>query len=1716
MRITDNVNDKEPGEPKIKLVGGVHGNEPLGGQLLAYLIVHLLGSYGKDTEITRFINDTDIYILPMINPDGIDKGKEGDCDSNVGRLNSNGVDINSDFPTQYLSPERNKRNGFIEDSSTAIKEAARPRQRETEALMQWILSNKFVLSASFHSGYMVAVYPFDDSSSHKGGVISPTPDDLIFKQLALSYARSHPEMSASVQCPGKKTTGSNGIVNGNEWIPVSGSMQDYNYGYGDCLEITVELSCCKYPSRQLLADYWVNNTDSLFSFMKQVHEGIKGFVMDRVTGLGIMKAVISVAGINKNITTAEFGDYWRLLVPGTYTVKASADGYVSVIEHEVVVHAGSVYILNFTLSPHTTVEDNAKSLIPLFSSLLQTYSTTPSLVHLAANLTSEQFIVESMSRLKDSAHRSQAHFIEPSHFEHMSHDRLESVLKSFNTKYPHITHLYSVGQSVEGRQLFVLEISDNPGVHEPGEPEFKYIANMHGNEVVGRVLLVNLIQLLCENYGHNDLLTQLVNTIRIHIMPTMNPDGFAISREGPGSGEDVYGRTNKHNIDLNRNFPDQFHVTSDNVGQEPETLALIKWITSLPFVLSANLHGGTLVANYPYDDTFRGTSTYSKSPDDDVFKMLAESYSLAHSTMHQGHPCPLISYDEYFKDGITNGAQWYSVAGGMQDWNYLHSNCFEITVEVGCTKYPWAADLSNYWAANEYSLLVYMSQVHKGVKGFVVDGLTGLPVANASIGVSGIDHVIKSARDGDYWRLLSPGSYQVTASADGYVNETLDVTVREGNAAVVVNFTLSRDRHAWSVSHDFNIVSNVQSSSHYLTLTQLYSEVTRLSDLHPHILTLSHSADSQVPLVQVTNQMKTRDKVSIVLIGRLMGDEKIGTEITIRFLRHLVAGWEAKNERVVRLLDSTVYHIILMAHEEGSKVTPDEGSMSKVTPDEGSMSKGTPDEGSKVKSEDCVNDGQLSDEGFDVSEDRPVSVKVSRLKEFFNNTPVHLVISLEAGGKMIRYPLNTALRNSLGERTSLSEDEATFYMLADTYYQSANYAHTVDRCTTQYRGPVHGSDVREQKGTLMDYLYFQHAIYMLSVHVACCKHSSDLSNIWMTHLEPLLLVSEKAHQGIRGQVQGVANDDLSQVHVTFERQQRVQSLSQSGAFYKILAAGNYHIFASASGFESISQLVTVSADNITDTVFVLKPFTLSLTYHNHSQLSEALKNLSTTYRNITRLYSIGKSVEGRDLWVVAVSRYFDLALPKVKLVAGLHGNDMVGREVLLQFAKSLCSRYSTDYRTQALLDSSEVHILVSANPDGSERAVKGDCNGLTGQRNAHDVDLDTSFQSGSSGQHLHHVMEPETSAIMSWTKSQLFTLSVSLWSGTVATVYPYNAPATPSTSPATHSHSSDEHNMSTSKSLHVTKDNAMFQHLANVYASSHVAMKSTVPPCAATQSRNDYGLVNGAMMNSRAGSMQDWNYESISCLELMLYMSCCKYPEDSQLITEWKTHSTALLALISQIQQGVGGVLKDENGLVISNTKILFNDSLETVTSDSGTFYKLLLPGNYTLTIKSTWYNTQPLTVTVVSGQRSTVGVIVVQNVMFSLSSTAFLVVISGVLLLVVLITLSLICLRLRCCDGRKGKHPFQPVPLDEEGEGEDYYEDNYVDEYIRPATLSKHSNVFRMKVRDSKTDRQTHRHTDRHTQPRVPVREYHDDEDDEDEVDDSDTRELNHSRPRS
>ncbi|XP_037244624.1 probable carboxypeptidase X1 [Falco rusticolus] len=408
-------------------------------------------------------------------------------------------------------------------------------------------------------------------------------------------------------------------------------------------------------------------------------------------------------------------------------------------------------------------------------------------------------------------------------FRHHNYKEMRKLMKRVNDECPDITRIYSIGKSYLGLKMYVMEISDNPGQHEVGEPEFRYVAGMHGNEVLGRELLLNLMEYLCREFRlGNPRVVQLVTETRIHLLPSMNPDGYETAYKlGSELSGWAMGRWTYEGIDLNHNFadlntvlwdaedndlvPHEFpnhyipipeYYTFANATVAPETRAVIDWMQRYPFVLSANLHGGELVVTYPFDmtRTYWKAQELTPTADDGVFRWLATVYATSNLAM-ASEERRLCHYDDFTRFGnIINGANWHTVPGSMNDFSYLHTNCFEITVELSCDKFPHASELPAEWENNRESLLLYMEQVHRGIKGVVRDRDTEQGIANAVISVDGINHDVRTAFDGDYWRLLNPGEYEVTARAEGYEAATQPCRVSYENVPTPCSFRLARLR----------------------------------------------------------------------------------------------------------------------------------------------------------------------------------------------------------------------------------------------------------------------------------------------------------------------------------------------------------------------------------------------------------------------------------------------------------------------------------------------------------------------------------------------------------------------------------------------------------------------------------------------------------------------------------------------------------------------------------------------------------------------------------------------------------------------------------------------------------------------------------------------------------------------------------------------------------
>ncbi len=347
-----------------------------------------------------------------------------------------------------------------------------------------------------------------------------------------------------------------------------------------------------------------------------------------------------------------------------------------------------------------------------------------------------------------------------------TYEELTAELDSIATNHPDICHLESIGQSVQGRQLWFMKISDNVS-QEEDEPEFKYISTMHGDEPVGTELLMYLINHLVDNYGTDSLVTYLVDNSEIWIMPLMNPDGNALHQ-----------RYNANGVDLNRNFPDPITDTTNTPdGREPETQAVMNFCFGHSFVSSANFHTGAMVVNYPWD------CQYLLTPDDDLFIEISKVYSR--------HNPPMYNSSE-FDSGITNGAQWYVIHGGMQDWNYNWLACNEVTIELYETKWPDPSVLPDLWDDNREAMLAYMDQCHRGIRGLVTDATTGQPLA-ATVSVLEVGKDVYTDPDvGDYHRMLLPGTYTVQFSAEGYLPQTFSNVEVVADSATQLDVQLSQ------------------------------------------------------------------------------------------------------------------------------------------------------------------------------------------------------------------------------------------------------------------------------------------------------------------------------------------------------------------------------------------------------------------------------------------------------------------------------------------------------------------------------------------------------------------------------------------------------------------------------------------------------------------------------------------------------------------------------------------------------------------------------------------------------------------------------------------------------------------------------------------------------------------------------------------------------------
>jgi hypothetical protein len=326
LKISDNVNKKED-EPQFLYTSTMHGDEVTGYPMMLSLIEYLLTNYNKSARVTNIVNNIELWINPLANPDGAYKAGNTSVKGST-RANANNVDLNRNYP--------DPKGGSHPDG-----EAYQP---ETKAFMAFADTMNFVMAANFHGGAEVFNYVWDTWAK-------AAPDKDWWLQQGIMYADSAQAKNSSYM--DDLYSGNNpGVTQGYPWYEVEGGRQDYMNYFKHCREATIELSSVKVLAESELDKHWKYNQISLLNYLEASLDGIRGIVTDECSGKPLL-AKVFISGHDADsshvYSALPVGNYHRPIYQGTYNVTYSASGYESKTINGIKVTAGNVTVQHVAL-----------------------------------------------------------------------------------------------------------------------------------------------------------------------------------------------------------------------------------------------------------------------------------------------------------------------------------------------------------------------------------------------------------------------------------------------------------------------------------------------------------------------------------------------------------------------------------------------------------------------------------------------------------------------------------------------------------------------------------------------------------------------------------------------------------------------------------------------------------------------------------------------------------------------------------------------------------------------------------------------------------------------------------------------------------------------------------------------------------------------------------------------------------------------------------------------------------------------------------------------------------------------------------------------------------------------------------------------------------------------------------------------------------------------
>lgn len=392
---------------------------------------------------------------------------------------------------------------------------------------------------------------------------------------------------------------------------------------------------------------------------------------------------------------------------------------------------------------------------------------------------------------------------------------VEAFLNQVNADHPSITRVFSVGTTTDGRNIWAIEVSDQPGIDED-EPAVLLNGLHHAREVVTPHIVTDAIDTLTDGYAANDAqIVSWVENYKSILIPMVNPDGSARVHAG-----NTFHRKNTRpvctggnlGVDLNRNYPYKWGgngICEDGSGSsgstcsdayrgasaasEPETQAMMALSQLMHFTMVVSYHSSGRFIDYPY--ACNPGFPDMRMPEHDAVNTMMHGMADAIESVDS------VSYSVYSPEAIG------PVNGDDTSWYYAHEGAYPFIVETATTFQPAFSSVAGIVARNRAGWQYLYARLGEAR----IDAHVSSQCEPIDAELTLLDYTydtgeltrVATLPFGRWTYVVPPNdSYTIRVTKDGYLSQ--DVVVVVGNAPVDVEIELVPDTGVVILTGDMN------------------------------------------------------------------------------------------------------------------------------------------------------------------------------------------------------------------------------------------------------------------------------------------------------------------------------------------------------------------------------------------------------------------------------------------------------------------------------------------------------------------------------------------------------------------------------------------------------------------------------------------------------------------------------------------------------------------------------------------------------------------------------------------------------------------------------------------------------------------------------------------------------------------------------------------------